>query len=124
MDKQTEILAFYRSQEQRLSGQLKLLEQNAFARAAIINRELAAGPEIRRILVSHGIPDGVVSRCKFTGSPKGIVVEFPREQPGTRGRTGKRPPFSAPANSEKAQVFRKADGMVAEAARKVLDNQG
>jgi hypothetical protein len=119
-----ELLDFYRSQENRLRAQLKLLEKTMGAQAAIINAELAQGPEVKQALRTHGIPDWVVSGCRFSGSSKGVVVEFPRmtgEQKGRRRR--KRPPFTKPTPEDKTAVFAKADEKIGKMEQAVLDNR-
>lgn len=123
-----ELLAFYRSQEQRLRAQLKLLTTVMSQEATIINRKLVGGSEVRAAMRAHGISDSVVSQCKFTANAKGIVVEFPRKGGASTGKQrnrDKHAPFTKPTVEERrsASVFARVDEQVAELDKKILDNQ-
>lgn len=117
-----DILAFYKSQEQRLRAQLKLLEANLAAEATAINAQLAQGPEPKNALRAHGIPDDIISQCKFSGSSKGVVVEFPRVT-GKRAQPLHIPPFTKPTESDKQGLLKKTEEAIAELSKKILDNK-
>jgi len=117
-----DILAFYKSQEQRLRAQLKLLEAVLSAEATAINAQLAQGPEPKNALRAHGVPDDIIAQCKFSGSSKGIVVEFPRKT-GNKGIPIKIPPFTKPTEADKQGLLKKTEEAIAELDKKILDNK-
>ena len=97
--------------------------------ATRINKELMKGPEIKNSLKIHGVPDNIVAACKFTAGPKGVIVEFPRDGPGSvqkkRNKKTKIPPFSKPTVGEREQagVFVKVNEELVKTTKNILDNK-
>jgi hypothetical protein len=117
-----QILAFYKSQGQRLRQQLKLLNSLMRYQATIINAALANGPEIKNTLKQHGIPAEVIAKCKFSANAKGIVVQFPRvtKKSGTPMTI---PPFTKPTLADRQSLFKKTDEEIAKLQKDILDNK-
>lgn len=117
-----QVLAFYKSLQQRLRKQLQLLKSLMRQQAVIINSTLANGPEVKNTLRLHGVPNEVIAKCIFSGGSKGIVVEFPRKT-SKKGLPMLIPPFTKPTLADKQTLFKKTDEEIAKLQTDILDNK-